>query len=212
MKREEKKSETLEVRLPHSQKAEFMALASQKGETASGLIRTFIDDYIAEARLTEKPNPVQEFAMTVLHNRIKSAALAASAALSVFVVTALPSSADESAFDKLDANKDGVLTRGEIASGYDAKVIKLLDTDGSNSVSRAELEGNAKVKLIHREHKNGNEGAEKQVEVRKVTIHKAGEGESREYVIKKALSDAMPDAGDVEIEVLTEEFLGEIEG
>lgn len=210
MKREEKKSETLEIRLPHTQKSEFMEIAGKRGDTASGVLRAFIDDYIAAARLAEKPNPVQEFAMTVLHHRIKTAAVAASAALSVFAVTALPSAAEESAFDRLDQNQDGVLTEGEIAPGHDAEVIELLDEDGSNSVSREEFDGNAKVKVVEKKVGDHTE-VDRKIEIRKVKIHKVADGESKEYVIKKALVDAMPDAGETEIEVMTEEIIGELE-
>ena len=140
MKRREKKSESLDIRLPYQQKQDFMAATKQQGETASQALRRFIADYIEEARLAEQPHPVQEISMTLARHRFKTIATAAGAALGVFSVTALPSAADANAFDVLDKNKDGFLTEGEIIPGYDADIIEKLDTDGSGGVSQEELE------------------------------------------------------------------------
>ena len=140
MTRREKKSESLDIRLPYQQKQDFMAATRQNGETASQALRRFIADYVEDARLAEQTNPVQEISMTLARHRFKTLATAAGAALGVFSLAALPSAADPNAFDALDKNKDGVLTEGEIAPGYDALIIEALDTDGSGGVSQAELE------------------------------------------------------------------------
>lgn len=140
MKRREKKSESLDIRLPFQLKQEFMEATRKRGETASGVLREFINSYIEEARLAEHPNTVQEITMTLARHRIKTLATAAGAALGVFSLTALPSAADPSAFDALDKNKDGVITEGEIAPGFDAGIIAELDSDGSGGVSQEELE------------------------------------------------------------------------
>ncbi len=140
MKRREKKSESLDIRLPYQQKRDFMDATKLRGETASQALRRFISAYVEEARLAEQPNTVQEISMTLARHRLKTIATAAGAALGVFSVTALPSAADSTAFEKLDKNKDGVLTEGEILPGEDADIIAKLDTDGSGGVSQAELE------------------------------------------------------------------------
>ena len=102
MPRREKKSESLDIRLPYQQKQEFMAATRQQGETASKALRRFIADYIEDARLAEQANPVQEISMTLARHRLKTLATAAGAALGVFSITALPSAADPNAFDALD--------------------------------------------------------------------------------------------------------------
>lgn len=140
MKRREKKSESLDIRLPYQQKQDFMAATRQRGETASQALRRYITTYIEEARLAEEPSKAQEITMTLARHRFKTLATAAGAALGVFSVSALPSAADSTAFDRLDKNKDGLITEGEILEGHDADIIAKLDTDGSGGVSRAELE------------------------------------------------------------------------
>src|SRR4029453_47905 len=47
--RPQKKSDTLEVRLPHETKQAFMARCRQDGRSASEVIRDFIDGYVARA-------------------------------------------------------------------------------------------------------------------------------------------------------------------
>jgi len=46
MSKTEKKSEVLEVRLPHETKKAFMEACKEKGETASGVLRTAIDGFL----------------------------------------------------------------------------------------------------------------------------------------------------------------------
>lgn len=139
-RRKEKKSESIDIRLPYEQKREFMEATRKRGETASQALREFISTYIEEARLAENPNPVQEITMTLARHRLKTLATATGAALGVFSIAALPSAADSTAFEKLDKNKDGVITEGEILPGADADIIAKLDTDGSGGVSQEELE------------------------------------------------------------------------
>ena len=43
-----KKTETLEVRLPHAVKRDFMARTRSRGRTASAVLREFIDAYLAD--------------------------------------------------------------------------------------------------------------------------------------------------------------------
>lgn len=71
MKRREKKSESLDIRLPYQQKQDFMAATKQRGETASQALRHFISTYIEEARLEDQPNKVQEITMTLARHRLK---------------------------------------------------------------------------------------------------------------------------------------------
>ncbi|MEO1643349.1 MAG: hypothetical protein AAFR74_08435 [Pseudomonadota bacterium] len=139
MTKRKKKSETLDIRLPHEQKLAFMSAVRSNEETASEAIRRFIADYVSKAEATEHTNPVQELTMTLNKHRFKTFGTAAAAACGLSMISALPTAA-ASPFDKLDKNKDGIITEGEILEGHDADIIAKLDTDGSGGVSPEELE------------------------------------------------------------------------
>lgn len=206
--RNRKKSETLDIRLPYEQKRDFMEATQARGETASQALRRFIADYIETARSAETPTPVQEITMTLARHRFKSIATAATAALGLFAITALPSSADSSPFDRLDKNKDGVLTEGEIIPGEDADVIAHLDTDKSGNVSRAELEaaGN-RIVIEHTEDQSDEDGKAVVRKTKKVIEFKEGDETSTEkrvqqrVIVKKEGGQPMTDA---ELEALIE--------
>lgn len=218
MKRREKKSESLDIRLPYQQKQDFMAATKQQGETASQALRRFIADYIEEARLAEQPHPVQEISMTLARHRLKTIATAAGAALGVFSVTALPSAADANAFDVLDKNSDGVLTEGEIVPGYDADIIKRLDRDGSGGVSQEELESAGNRIVIHdsefESEENGTPITRKSMKILEFSDSKDGEirGElitevGRKVVIKRTESGS--ELSEAELDALIQEALAE---
>jgi hypothetical protein len=99
-----KKSETLEVRLPHQTKTAFMARCRDDGQTASEAVRGFI-----EAELVAGPRRAR--------SRLWQMTAAAAAGLALGAVAA-PSlartvSADEAAFARLDRNHDGALSLAE---------------------------------------------------------------------------------------------------
>jgi len=104
-----KKSETLEIRLPHDAKAAFMARCRRDGLSASEALRGFIDGQIAPPK-----------------RRTRSWRLAVGALIAAAVgAVALPSLARPGpaapaqdllrrvAFAHMDANHDGVLTLDE---------------------------------------------------------------------------------------------------
>jgi len=96
-----KKSETLEVRLPHSVKAAFMSRCGETGRTASEAVRAFI-----EAELASAPGRARRTVSWL-------AVFAAAAGIAVGAVAA-PSVAqsardDATAFARLDTNDDGRL-------------------------------------------------------------------------------------------------------
>jgi len=216
MKRREKKSESLDIRLPYQQKQDFMAATKQQGETASQALRRFIATYIEEARLEQQPTKVQEITMTLAKHRFKSVATAAGAALGVFSIAALPSAADSTVFDQLDKNKDGVLTEGEIAPGYDADIIAKLDTDGSGGVSREELEaaGN-RVEIITTEDNSNEDGNTVTKTVMKIVEFSEDEGgeirgemkieSSRKVVVKRI--DSGEELSEADLDALIDEAL-----
>lgn len=104
-----KKSEVLEVRLPHETKAAFMARCHGAGRTASEAVRLFIDQELA-GKATKTPRT---------HGLVWRALVAALAGLAVGAVAApslaRPTTASHATFDKLDANHDGVLSFEEFS-------------------------------------------------------------------------------------------------
>lgn len=240
-RRKEKKSESLDIRLPFEQKREFMEATRKRGETASSALRRFIATYIEEARLAEQPNPVQEITMTLARHRFKSIATAAGAALGVFSVTALPSAADAKAFDALDKNNDGMITEGEILPGEDADIIARLDTDGSGGVSREELAAAGNRIVIQKTSTDGEEEGQtvtrKTVKILEFSDNEDGEirGEvstnvEKRVVVKRidggdelskaelsalleqALDEAgVEDHGDVDVDIMVDQIVEEID-
>jgi hypothetical protein len=103
-----KKSEVLEVRLPHETKAAFMARCRETRRTASEVVRIFIDQEL-DGRAA-KPRP---------HGLLWRALAAALAGLAVGAVAApslaRPTTASHAAFDRLDANHDGILSFEEFS-------------------------------------------------------------------------------------------------
>ena len=98
-----KKSEFLEVRLPHSTKQAFMARCRADGRSASEAVRGFIEGYVSGAASHRAPSP-----------RFRLAA--AGAALLVCGLAAAPSFAGATApadFARMDLNRDGRLSLTE---------------------------------------------------------------------------------------------------
>ena len=97
-----KTSETLEVRLPFSTNERFMAQCRDDGRSASEAVRGFIEGEI--------DGPVRSG-----RSRLWQVLVAATAglALGAVAVPSLAKASAETAFEQLDANADGVLTRVE---------------------------------------------------------------------------------------------------
>jgi len=156
-KRREKKSESLEVRLPYSVKRAFMRATKRRGETASEAVRQFIDQYLEEAAQAETPSALSEITMTVTKNPRKTLAMALSAAAAAFTFAALPSAADDGVLALLDMNGDKVLTRSdfETMQGGDEAfeaIAEKADKNAGGQISEAEFatfESNAVVKKIN---------------------------------------------------------------
>ena len=99
-----KKSETLEIRLPFSTKERFMARCRDDGRSASEAVRGFIEDQI-EGRTRSMRSRAWPFAI----------AAAAGLALGAVAAPSLAKASGQTAFEQLDANGDGVVTRSEYA-------------------------------------------------------------------------------------------------
>lgn len=107
-----KKTESLEVRLPHPVKKAFMDRARSQGRTASSLVREFIDSYLAGT------NPAME-KRTMLKRLAPPAALAslAAAAIALHIPTTASAAPDlKTLFERLDADRDGRLSSDEFAA------------------------------------------------------------------------------------------------
>lgn len=114
-----KKSDVLEVHLPHGTKQAFMQKARDAGRPASELIRDFIDHYLVAGDIPQPSTWERTMTMVKKHGRGISAALVAAIAavaigLSVAPVTAFPDL--KAAFGLLDANGDGVVTLEEFST------------------------------------------------------------------------------------------------
>ncbi len=111
-----KKSETLEIRLPHALKQDFMTRCRAEGRSASDVLRALIEDRLAPP--TSLPTQPQE-PMTMP----RCAAHAAHAALAVFLLGAVAVAHGHAqppdlrqVFRSLDADGDGTLSLGELQS------------------------------------------------------------------------------------------------
>ena len=100
-----KKSETVEIRIPHETKAAFMARCRAEGRTASDAIRRFIDHELDD----DRPQQARTAWRTVIAAALAGVALGAVAAPSL----AEGMAPGRAVFDRLDRNHDGVLTFGE---------------------------------------------------------------------------------------------------
>ncbi len=118
--RNEKKSETIKVRVPWSLKRDFLARARREGRPASALFREFMADYVRRPA-RPKANLTVETAMTAIrkHPRPAFAAVIGAAGVSALLTSTLPAGAAPDLrpfFETLDANGDGAISRDEYQS------------------------------------------------------------------------------------------------
>jgi hypothetical protein len=121
-----KKSETLEIRLPHAQKQAFMARCQAEGRSASEAVRGFIEQSLIEPRRPARP---LRWAVVGL------------AAVSLGAVAA-PSLARPSLpaqFARLDADHDGRLSLAEFERG--ASLQLTLGPGAAHDLQPADREG-----------------------------------------------------------------------
>ena len=147
-KRKEKKSESLDVRLPYSVKQNFMAACQLRNETASAAVRRFIDGYIAESQSVAEPAHKANIAATFARNPLKSLRLAASAALAAFAITALPATASQRVFAALDITEAGGVTLGEISSGHQYEAGNSVDANVLETSPQHDFQLTAKGTLM----------------------------------------------------------------
>lgn len=149
----EKKSETLEVRLPHTQKKAFMAACRQEGTTASDAVRSFVTEYVAEHERTFKTTPLRgplkEMSMTIKSHPKKAASAAFGLVGAALMFGATPSMADDDVFAALDKNGDKALTLDELPEGGDksgaSALLSAMDANQDGKISKKEFSPKAKV-------------------------------------------------------------------
>lgn len=109
-----KKTETLEVRLPHAVKRAFMARARARGRTASSLVREYIDSYLAG---TEPRSERRRMIKRIATPAAVTSVLAAAISLHLVAPTAASAAPDLRAlFDQLDADNDGRISAEEFVA------------------------------------------------------------------------------------------------
>ena len=108
--REPKKSETLEVRLPHQVKGALMDKARAEGRSASEVIRKSIDEYLAE-----QPKEARPMFFTLLWKPLAVAGAAASAIIWSGLATSPAAATPDfaAAFEALDLNRDKAISIDE---------------------------------------------------------------------------------------------------
>ena len=120
--RKPKKSETIEIRLPHDLKSALMDKAHGEGRSASAVIRESIHHY-----LVGQPKETRSMILTML--KPAAAIGAASLALMWTALAPAPTQATtnlKSAFQMLDRNRDGAITLQEfVTDSSDPAVVKM---------------------------------------------------------------------------------------
>lgn len=142
--RDEKKSESLEVRLPYSQKIAFMEACKEQGITASDALRAGIDEFLATREGQSQPSQFKNVVTLMKTNPKKTVGSLMAMSIGAALFTAMPSAAQDELFAQYDKNKDGVLTAGEI-SEHDLPIIKVLDKNGDGQISPDEFEREAEA-------------------------------------------------------------------
>jgi len=123
MKREPKKSETLQVRLPHGMKRDFMRRCEDENRPASDVLRDFIESYLA------RPVEILTSEKAVMIRRTFVYPAAAAAALLGAVVMLTPQTSQATSlrgdFAAMDADKDGVVALGEFKRPDDGVIYSM---------------------------------------------------------------------------------------
>lgn len=156
-----KKSETLEVRIPHETKQAFLNACREDGTTASEVVREKVQDYLdtrerpslnADKRtlIMKLPQPIRRYGWR--------AAAGGVAAIGFVGIAALPSAAApdfKAQFGRLDKNSDGVISveefleNGAGAGSKEARNVVIesqITTSTDDGAGKPELSGTAELK------------------------------------------------------------------
>lgn len=97
MRRREKKTTHLEIRISQSRKDEFMKACEREGVTASDAVREFVDAYIRRSGQVRLKQIVKDLTMKLIQNPVKTAAgfgAPVMGALAAMLIFSTPSVAD----------------------------------------------------------------------------------------------------------------------
>jgi hypothetical protein len=109
-----KKTETIEIRLPHSTKSAFMAQCRDEGRTASDALRRFIDGELAGPAPSSRSGRFRWWqAVAAALGGLAIGAIAAPSIAQSVGAQSTPLS--RAAFERLDRNHDGVLSFEEFS-------------------------------------------------------------------------------------------------
>lgn len=146
----EKKTETLEVRLPHTKKEAFKEACEAEGITASHAVRTFIDAYLKQSRRVKLKTISQEITMKLFRNPLKTAAAIGTSLTAAVLFAASPSVADPDTFALMDKNGDGFITNADIQNDSDTldPALAHADSNKDGKLDRAEF---ATLNTVHLE-------------------------------------------------------------
>jgi len=131
MSKAEKKSEVLEVRLPHETKKAFMEACKDKNKTASGVLRTAIDGFLASGVVGPVRSRLRDTVFVVIGTAIGAFAYAWAHAF-----LAVPEVADNPLaqlyFAQVDTNGDLRVSREEFVAAITARGTLSRDEIGSD--------------------------------------------------------------------------------
>ena len=133
MPRPDKKSESLEIRIPHATKAAFMERCRAEGTSASQTLRGFIEAHLSPSAATPAAQPPRP-------RRWLRAGAGAAAALGL-AATAVPSLArplERAEFKRLDLDRNGALASAEFARSIAVRV-EIGGSPGLSSIGRPAL-------------------------------------------------------------------------
>jgi len=152
----EKKSERLELRLPHSKKQAFIQACDEQGDTASNALRRFINSYIRRANADVTAAGLRAMARYGQHHwHVVSACMVIGLILVLGFIKQHPvppviegpiTNAKTGSFPPIkynlfaayDKNENGVLDRGEIMDN-DYHVHRVLNLDGEAGIAPAKF-------------------------------------------------------------------------
>lgn len=143
--RAEKKSEMLDVRLPHGLKQTLVRICRQNGTTVSKTVRALIENYVEEVEAGNFQPLHKELTMKIIRNPRKTFAMTLTCALSALLFAAQPSIADDALFSAYDKDADGLLTVEELH----VDAVKALDRNFDNRVQRNEFQVRTERESAH---------------------------------------------------------------
>lgn len=139
----DKKTERLDIRLSHNKKQDFVQACENQGDTPSSAVRRFITTYIRRERRDDTASKIR------FSNWKQKLALGAAGCAAIFLMWGFAASQTHKTltaktFKLYDANQNGVIELGEIASN-DMHLHRVLNIDGVEGISPEEFQLKGKM-------------------------------------------------------------------